>query len=339
MIQRIRSMYDLIYLAPGVQMLAGTGGSETFTAGHVRELLRRGIAAQIVSVGHGTNDGRRDFPDLPFLALKKQEEISQLPGTVVFVNRAYPVPTKNRAAIILHCVTPKRTDKQMFKSEVAGKIVIATSIYSGQKWALYLDIPSSRIQIVLPFADPMFGSVKRTKPAKKTRIIFAGRLHPDKGIYTLLEMMHEREMQKNGFLMTIVMAGQHVEIGKIIAKMLVGYPYAKQIDPVKSVQAMAQLLAASDILLMPSVYAEPFGMLSVEAQHAGCRVVASNIGGLPETNCGLLTLVEPRNPRALVQGIEQAVALGQANKKERDSAREAFTLAKSVDGLLRALRL
>jgi glycosyltransferase involved in cell wall biosynthesis len=90
---------------------------------------------------------------------------------------------------------------------------------------------------------------------------------------------------------------------------------------------------------MPSVFAEPFGMLSIEAQHTGCRVVASNIGGLPETNCGLLTLVEPRNPRALIKGVEQAIALGPATKKERDKAKDSFMLDKSVDSLLSALRI
>ncbi|QQS18842.1 hypothetical protein IPL68_02160 [Candidatus Saccharibacteria bacterium] len=45
----------------GEPMLAGTGGSETYTAGHIRELLRRGIAAQVVTIGHGTRDGRKDF--------------------------------------------------------------------------------------------------------------------------------------------------------------------------------------------------------------------------------------------------------------------------------------
>lgn len=41
-------------------MLAGTGGSETYTAGHVRELLRRGIEAQVVTIGHGTKKERQD---------------------------------------------------------------------------------------------------------------------------------------------------------------------------------------------------------------------------------------------------------------------------------------
>lgn len=324
---------------PGVPMLAGTGGSETYTAGQVRELLRRGIQAQVVTIGHGTKDGRSDFVGIPFLALADESDISKLSGTVVFVNRAYPVSTKNKAAIILHCVTPKQSERTERQTEIANKTVIATSIYSGQQWALFLDIPYSRLHIVLPFADPIFGNAIRPKQAKKIRITFAGRLHPEKGIYVMLEMMHEREMQKNGYVTSIIAAGQHVESGKTIARMLEGYPYARLKPPLKTVQSMAQVLAQSDILLMPSVFAEPFGMLSIEAQHAGCRVVASNIGGLPETNCGLLTLVEPRSPRALIKGIELAVALGQATKKERDLARESFALDSSVDALLLALKI
>jgi D-inositol-3-phosphate glycosyltransferase len=220
---------------------------------------------------------------------------------------------------------------------VVDKTVIATSIYSGQQWALYLDIPYSRIHIVLPFADPIFGSAKRSKQARKTRIIFAGRLHPDKGIYTVLEMMHEKEMLHYGFVVSVVTAGLHCDTGLTIARMLDGYPYARLIPAQKTVRSMAHLLSQHDILLMLSVYAELFGMLSIEAQHTGCRVVASNIGGLPETNCGLLTLVEPKNPRSLVIGIEQAVALSPATKKEREVAKTNFMLDTSVDSLLKTL--
>ena len=323
----------------GEPMLAGTGGSETYTAGQVRELNRRGIAAQVVTTGHGKKDGRQDFPDIPFIDLPNPEAISKLEGTVVFINRAYLVPTKEKSAIILHCSIPKLADRDRHLDYIKDKTIIATSIYSGQQWALYLGIPYSRIEIVLPFADPVFGKVKRPKAARKTRILFAGRLHPDKGIYTILEMMHDRDMQKGGFSTSIVEAGLHVSIGKEIARMLRKYPYAKLIPARKSVKDMAKLLAHTDILLMPSVFSEPFGMLSIEAQHAGCRVVASNVGGLPETNCGLLTLVEPRNPKALIIGIKQAVALGQATKKERDRAIHEFTLGESVDDLLKVLHL
>ena len=37
--------------SPGNPLPAGTGGSENYTVSQVRELTRRGIAAQVVTVG------------------------------------------------------------------------------------------------------------------------------------------------------------------------------------------------------------------------------------------------------------------------------------------------
>lgn len=321
----------------GEAMLAGTGGSETFTAGHIRELARRGIDVQVVVVGPAIKQSKHDFPDIPFLGLSDKSEISSLPGTVVFINRAYNVPTKHKSAIILHCAVPSKVEQRERKRDVEGKNIIATSVYNAQQWALYLEIPSSTIDVVMPFADPVYGNTRRSKPGKRVRVLYAGRLHPEKGIYTVLEMMHQYEMGILDVNMSVVMAGQHVEEGRTIARMLKGYKYAKLLEPRKTVASMAQLLASTDILLMPSVFAEPFGMLSVEAQHSGCRVIASSLGGLPETNCGLLTLVEERNPQALITAIREAIALGLSTTKERTASVDEFTLGKSVDSLLKCL--
>ena len=318
-------------------MLAGTGGSETFTAGHVRELVRRGIDTQVVIVGPAIKQSQHDFPDLPFLGLADKKQISTLPGTVVFINQAYDVPTLHKAAIILHCAVPSQVEQHLRKKDTIGKTIIATSVYNAQQWALYLKIPSNTIEVVMPFADPVYGSVQRSKPGKKVRVLYAGRLHPEKGIYTILEMMHQYEMKVLDVQVSIVMAGLHVQEGRTIAQMLKGYKYAKLLDARKTVGQMAKLLAKTDILLMPSVFAEPFGMLSVEAQHSGCRVIASSLGGLPETNCGLLTLVEERNPQALITAIGEAVALGLSTTKERKAAIHEFTLGESVDSLLQRL--
>lgn len=314
-------------------MLAGTGGSETFTAGHVRELTRRGIDAQVVIVG-SAKSSRRDFPDIPFLELADERGIGQLPGTVVFVNQAYDVPTRHKAMIILHCAVPSQVEQHLRKKDTEGKVIIATSVYNAQQWALYLQIPNHKINVVMPFADPVYGNIRRSKPGKKVRVLYAGRLHPEKGIYTIFEMMHQYEMGILDVQMSIVMAGQHVKEGRAIEKMLRGYNYAILLQPRKTVGMMAALLAKTDILLMPSVFAEPFGMLSVEAQHNGCRVIASSLGGLPETNCGLLTLVAERDPQALITAIREAIALGMSTKQERAAAASEFTLAKSVDSFL-----
>src|ERR1700722_11708188 len=51
--------------SPGNPLPAGTGGSENYTVGQVRELTRRGLPAQVVTVGPGASDGRGGFPPPP----------------------------------------------------------------------------------------------------------------------------------------------------------------------------------------------------------------------------------------------------------------------------------
>ena len=101
---------------------------------------------------------------------------------------------------------------------------------------------------------------------------------------------------------------------------------------------MAALMAGHDIVVMPSnsqYWHETFGIVSIEAQHSGCRVVASDDGGLPETDCGGVVLVPPDNAEALAWGIRQAVDSGPLSAAARLDAGIRFTVGQSVDQLLR----
>jgi len=100
-------------------------------------------------------------------------------------------------------------------------------------------------------------------------------------------------------------------------------------------------MARHDMVVMPSTnifWKESFGILSVEAQHAGCRVVASKGGGLPETNCGGLIAIKPDDPLDLAKGIAKAAAKGPLTRMERHFAANRYTLEKSVDTLLKVIR-
>jgi hypothetical protein len=108
-------------------MLAGTGGSETFTAGQVRELLRRGIRAQIINVKSAKSVSRKDFHDLPIIRLS-QDDISSLPGRVVFVNGFFPVATINKSAIFFHTVTYKLTNQKLLQ-KFSSIFTILSNIY------------------------------------------------------------------------------------------------------------------------------------------------------------------------------------------------------------------
>jgi glycosyltransferase involved in cell wall biosynthesis len=327
--------------SPGNPLPAGTGGSENYTVGQVRELNRRGTPAQVVTVGLGTDDGRTDFTDVPFRSLTTLSEVGGLDGTVVFVNEPHPVPTKHLAFLILHNPPPIRQDKRAFAVDgTRNRALIATSRYAAALWAAYLDVDVATINVVYPFAEPCFAEQSREDTAAgTTRILFAGRLSPEKGVYTLLETLHIDVIEQDlALTFTATTAGADKPQGKIIARLLGEHPGIAVVTSRKTPATMAALMAVHDVVVMPSnsqYWHETFGIVSVEAQHSGCRVIASDDGGLPETDCGGMVLVEPDNAEALAWGIRAAVASGPITSTARHAAAMKFTVEQSVDTLLK----
>jgi D-inositol-3-phosphate glycosyltransferase len=327
--------------SPGNPLPAGTGGSENYTAGQVRELTRRGIAAQVVTVGLGARDGRDGFVGVPFLSLSTLAEVGELDGTVVFVNEPHAVPTRHPAFVILHNPPPIRERQRAFTVEgTRERALIATSRYAAALWSGYLDVDVATISVVYPFAEPSFAAQPRPgREAGKTRVLFAGRLSPEKGIYTLLETLHIDIIEQDpGLTFTATTAGADKPQGKIIEQLLGAHPGISVVASCRAPAKMAALMASHDIVVMPSnsqYWHETFGIVSIEAQHSGCRVVASDDGGLPETDCGGVVLVSPDNAEALAWGIREAADSGPLSPGARHDAGTRFTVGQSVDTLLK----
>ncbi len=326
--------------SPGNPLPAGTGGSENYTAGQVRELTRRGIAAQVVTIGLGAGDGRDGFVGVPFLSLPTLAEVSELDGTVVFVNEPHAVPTRHPAFVILHNPPPIRERQRAFTVEgTRERALIVTSRYAAALWSGYLDVDVATINVVYPFAEPSFAAQPRPgREAGKTRVLFAGRLSPEKGIYTLLETLHIDIIEQDpGLTFTATTAGADKPQGKIIEQLLGAHPGISVVASCRAPAMMAALMASHDIVVMPSnsqYWHETFGIVSIEAQHSGCRVVASDDGGLPETDCGGVVLVSPDNAEALAWGIREAADSGPLSPGARHDAGTRFTVGQSVDTLL-----
>lgn len=327
--------------SPGNPLPAGTGGSENYTVGQVRELTQRGIAAQVVTIGLGISDGRDGFAGVPFLSLPTLAEVGELDNTVVFVNEPHAVPTRNPAFLILHNPPPIR-ERAFAVEGTRERALIATSRYAAALWSRYLDVDIATISVVYPFAEPGFAAQFRpVHGAGETRVLFAGRLSPEKGIYTLLETLHIDIIEQDpGLTFTATTAGADKPQGKIIERLLRAHPGISVVANCKTPAAMAALMARHEIVVMPSnsqYWHETFGIVSVEAQHSGCRVVASDDGGLPETNCGGVVLVSPDNAEALAWGIREAANNGPLSAAARDDAGTRFTVGQSVDALLNVL--
>jgi D-inositol-3-phosphate glycosyltransferase len=329
--------------SPGDIFPAGTGGSENYTAGQVRELNRRDVAAQVVTVGLGEVDGRDQFADVPFVSLASMADVSRLAGSVIFVSDAPSVPTQNPSFQMLHIPPPIRaSERSATVDRTVGRVLIAPSRYSAAKWSEYLDVDVASIHVVYPFAEPPFAAQSREAARLgRTRILYAGRLSPEKGIYTLLAMLHNDIIADDQTLsFTVTTAGSDKPQGQIIEQLLRAHPEISLVPARNTPAAMAELMSEHDIVLMPSngqYWHETFGIISIEAQHAGCRVVASDDGGLPETDCGAVIFVEPDNAEALAWGIREATTKGPMSVAERHAIANRFTVAHSVDSLLDVL--
>jgi D-inositol-3-phosphate glycosyltransferase len=323
--------------------LAGSGGSETYTAGHIRELRRRGIDTRIITIGHGGQDGRQDFPDIPFLALESPQALAELDDTLVYITYPLAVKTKRQAYAILHCPPPNfaHGDPLYNRRNFKGVRLITASKFAAGTWRRWLKMGFGRMPTVYPYADAAFREVTRSEHvAGAHRILFAGRLKADKGIYTLLAALHMESLEERPFQLTVTTAGDNTVEGTTILKMLKAHPRVTVVPARRNPIKMAELMADHDIVVMPSTnifWRELFGMVSIEAQQAGCRVVAARAGGLPETNLGSLILTNPDDPQALANGLAKALDLGPLTPWERKLACRRFTVEESADKLLKAI--
>ena len=109
---------------------------------------------------------------------------------------------------------------------------------------------------------------------------YVGRMIEAKGIFTLFDAA-ERFLAA-GAATRMLWVGDGEDGGALQAR-VARSPYASHHRFEAWEADMAVLYPALDILAVPSIYPEPFGRVSVEAQAATVPVVSSLAGGLPET--------------------------------------------------------
>ena len=112
-------------------------------------------------------------------------------------------------------------------------------------------------------------------------LIFVGRLVSEKGIDVLLEAVAILKRRGLTPSLTIVGAGLQLSTLEQLATSLGLNDQVTFAGP-KRERELAGLLRQHKILVVPSRYDEPFGVVALEAIACGCVVVGSQGGGLPE---------------------------------------------------------
>lgn len=170
------------------------------------------------------------------------------------------------------------------------------------------------------------------------RVLFAGRVDHTKGVDVLIEAISRIDAE-----LVICGEGRHLAAMQRLAEQL-GVAQRVRFAGWLSSEQLAQEIAATTLVAMPSLWPEPFGLVGLEALAAGRPVVASATGGIVDwLHEGVTGLgVAPGDASALARGLAallddpaQCRAMGRAG---RELVAERFTKRRHVEGLRDAYR-
>ena len=148
------------------------------------------------------------------------------------------------------------------------------------------DLPVKSVVIGNPFEPGEFADPDGNVRDKD--IVFLGRLVSDKGCDLALRALAMLRQDGLNPSFTVIGGGPEMPaLKRLTAELDLG----GQVQFAGTVQAgRGEIVARHKVMVIPSIWEEPFGVVALEGIAAGCAVVAARSGGLPEAvgPCGLL---------------------------------------------------
>lgn len=235
----------------------------------------------------------------------------------VFTNHGYPTtPAASGAAMRLLYGAYSRLGADHTVAGAAAVTAISQSVLSG-------GAPDGRGVVVPNGLTPLPASTPdgrarfraRLGLGAETRVVAAaGRLATSKGFDVLIDAISRLDLDDVACVVAGLDGGAGVALrsqaDRCARRATFAFP-----GPL-SRQDLADLFASASVVAVPS-RDEPFGLVALEAATAGNRVVASEVGGLPEfLPPGLATLVPPDDASALATALVGSIAAGELTTEE-----------------------
>jgi glycosyltransferase involved in cell wall biosynthesis len=259
-----------------------TGGIETATNLLAREFVTLGHEVRVVTQSEGGGD-------FPFAVIRRPgiaELLRQMKWCEVFLQNnislrtLWPLALIRRPFFVTHqtWISPGWT--RFLK---LATLRMATNLSISRAIADRLPCPS--IQVGNPYDDHTF---REQGNERQHDLIFVGRLVSDKGADLLLQALVV--LRKAGVTAGTTVVGDGPEQQSLEQKAAeLGLRESVAFVGSKSSAELSELLNQHRILVVPSLWPEPFGIVALEGIACGCVVAGSVDGGLPEAigPCGL----------------------------------------------------
>jgi glycosyltransferase involved in cell wall biosynthesis len=268
------------FLIVSYAFLPSLGGQETASLMLAEELARRGHQVDLVTA---TPDG--DKPALPFAVHHRPWPVKLLAlhgaADVVIHNGfslrfAWPMLVRPRPWLAVHQTYLPRRFLHRLAVRRARNVAISRAVAAS--------LPGRSVLVPNAYRAALFGCTNHG--ARDYDIAFAGRLVSDKGGLLLLQALVL--LQERGRRLRTLVIG-HGEEEQALRDFAAAHGLAVDFAGPRFGAALAGLLNRARLLVVPSLWAEPFGIVALEGIACGCVAIGSAGGGLPEAigPCGL----------------------------------------------------
>jgi glycosyltransferase involved in cell wall biosynthesis len=239
---------------------------------------------------------------------------------------------KNSALVTVNSSVTEKVTRELAPDSPTPLLRLPTGI---------LPLPELNKQKIADLRDKL----KQSKGEKL--ILFVGRLSEEKGVREAIKATHQLLAEHKKVRLIIVGEGHEKETFQALVKEL---DIADQVDFLGWVpnQDVYYYFAASDVFVGPSKQAkngqiEAQGLTFVEAMLAGCPVIGSNSGGIPDAVIPGKTgwLIEPGDYRSLLNCIDDVFisSNGPILQQAKTFAEENYLISKTAKKFINTIEL
>ena len=275
------SSYNFYPDVGGIEFVSSTLAYELLSLGHEVKLITQTLAT--------------DTKCFPFEVIR-QPQPQQLFNLVRWCNiyfhnnislqSVWPLLLIRRPWIVAHQTWIARVNGSLSWRDYLKRFLIqfATCISISQAIAEHLSTPS--IVIGNPYRDDLFYEMPEIHRNKE--LVFLGRLVSDKGVDLLIAALGQLQAQGLFPQLTIIGTGSEEDFLRALARTAGVFNQVNFVGT-KTGTELVGLLNMHKIMVVPSRWLEPFGIVALEGIACGCVVVGSEGGGLKDAigPCGV----------------------------------------------------
>ncbi len=266
------------------------GGIETSTDALARGLTQLGCEVRVVTLT--PNSAADEFPyrvyrrpgALQLLRLVCWSEV--VLHNHISLRAAWPLLFCRRRWVIAHQTGLRRADGSLGLLNRLKRALLPFARSIAISESIAADLVKVAAIIPNPYADHVFRDFHLA--GRAFDLAFLGRLVSDKGCGLLLDAMGRLGQQ--GLRPRLLVIGEGPESANLrVQARALGLAERTEFAGPLSGEALVRRLNEARILVVPSIWNEPFGIVALEGIACGLAVVGSAGGGLPEAigHCGL----------------------------------------------------